>query len=52
MSFRRIREELGFAEPVSLDESLRRPIAWERVNPLELPTPPGILDDEPAPDAP
>ena len=30
---RRIRQELGYAEPVALDEALRRAIAWERANP-------------------
>jgi nucleoside-diphosphate-sugar epimerase len=29
----RIRNELGYAEPVPLDEALRRTIAWERANP-------------------
>ena len=29
----RIRAELGYAEPVSRDESLGRTIAWERANP-------------------
>jgi len=29
----RIREELGYAELISLDEGLRRTIAWERQNP-------------------
>ena len=33
MSSARIREELGFVEPVPLDEGLRRTIAWERANP-------------------
>jgi nucleoside-diphosphate-sugar epimerase len=32
-SSQRIREELGYAEPVSLDEALRRTIVWERQNP-------------------
>lgn len=31
-SSRRIREELCFSEPVSLDESIRRTIAWERAH--------------------
>jgi nucleoside-diphosphate-sugar epimerase len=30
----RVRTELGFAETVSVDEGLRRTIAWEQVNPL------------------
>ncbi|HEY5006151.1 MAG TPA: NAD-dependent epimerase/dehydratase family protein [Ktedonobacteraceae bacterium] len=29
----RIREELGYREPVELDEALRRAVAWERANP-------------------
>jgi len=29
----RIRQELGYSEPVPLDEALRRTIAWERANP-------------------
>jgi nucleoside-diphosphate-sugar epimerase len=29
----RIREELGYEEPVDLDEALRRAVAWERANP-------------------
>ena len=33
MSSRRIREELGFADPVPLDEAIRRTITWERANP-------------------
>lgn len=35
MDSRRIREELGYNEPVALDEALRRTVAWERDN---LPT--------------
>jgi nucleoside-diphosphate-sugar epimerase len=33
VSSKRIREELGFAEPVSLDAGIERTIAWERTNP-------------------
>ncbi len=33
MSSARIRAELGYVEPVPLDEALRRTIAWERANP-------------------
>ncbi len=33
VSSARIREELGYAEPVSLDNGLERAIAWERANP-------------------
>ena len=33
MSSARIREELGYAEPVSPDEAIRRTIQWERANP-------------------
>jgi nucleoside-diphosphate-sugar epimerase len=31
----RIRQELGYSEPVPLDEALRRTVAWERANPPE-----------------
>lgn len=31
----RIRQELGFIEPVSFEEGLRRAIVWERANPPE-----------------
>jgi len=39
----RIRAELGYTEPVSRDEALRRTVAWERANP---PTdiPPTLFD--------
>ena len=30
---RRLREELGYAEPVLREEALQRTIAWERSNP-------------------
>ncbi len=30
---RRIRTELGYKEPVALDEAIRRTIAWEQTNP-------------------
>ena len=43
---RRIREELGFTEPVMLHESLERTIAWERVNPPDQPSSVGLLDYE------
>jgi nucleoside-diphosphate-sugar epimerase len=33
VSSKRIREELGFVEPVSLDAGIERTIAWERANP-------------------
>ena len=33
VSSKRIREELGFAEPVSLDAGIERTIQWERANP-------------------
>jgi len=29
----RIRRELGYAEPVEIDEGIRRTVAWERANP-------------------
>jgi nucleoside-diphosphate-sugar epimerase len=32
---RRFRNELGFTEPVSTEEGIRRTIAWERAQPLE-----------------
>ena len=35
MSSERIREELGFVEPVSQETALERTIAWERNNPPE-----------------
>jgi nucleoside-diphosphate-sugar epimerase len=35
MGTTRIRSELGFGEPVSYDEGLRRTVAWERANPAE-----------------
>jgi hypothetical protein len=47
MSTARIRRELGFVEPVGLDEALRRTVAWERDNPPDNPSSVGILDDEP-----
>jgi nucleoside-diphosphate-sugar epimerase len=31
----RIREELGYAEPVTQEEAIRRTIEWERANPTE-----------------
>jgi len=33
VSSKRIREELGFIEPVPLDAGIQRTIAWERANP-------------------
>jgi nucleoside-diphosphate-sugar epimerase len=33
MSSNRIRQELGYAEPVAIDTALERTIAWERANP-------------------
>jgi dTDP-D-glucose 4,6-dehydratase len=32
-SSKRIREELGYREPVTLDEALRRTIEWEGAHP-------------------
>jgi nucleoside-diphosphate-sugar epimerase len=43
---RRIREELGYREVVTLNEALERAIAWERANPPELVSALGILDDD------
>ena len=33
----RIRQELGYAEPVAVEEAIRRTIAWEKDNPPNLP---------------
>jgi nucleoside-diphosphate-sugar epimerase len=44
-STRRIREELGYREPVSADEALRRTIAWERAHP-PIPLDPARFDYE------
>lgn len=33
----RLRLELGYAEPVTVEEAIRRTIAWEKVNPPTLP---------------
>jgi hypothetical protein len=30
----RIRRELGYREPVSIDEGIRHTIEWERANPI------------------
>jgi dTDP-D-glucose 4,6-dehydratase len=30
----RIRRELGYREPVSINEGIRRTIEWERANPI------------------
>lgn len=30
----RIRRELGYREPISIDEGIRRTIEWERANPI------------------
>lgn len=40
----RIRQELGYTEPVSRDEALKRTIAWERANPPEVFLETGLLD--------
>jgi len=31
----RIRQELGYREPIAIDEAIRRTIAWDRANPTE-----------------
>jgi nucleoside-diphosphate-sugar epimerase len=31
----RIRQELGYSEPIPLNEALKRTVAWERANPAE-----------------
>ena len=36
VSSQRIRDELGFVEPVSLDSGIQRTIQWERANPPEI----------------
>lgn len=33
MDSRRIRAELGYVEPITVDETLRRTVAWEKANP-------------------
>jgi nucleoside-diphosphate-sugar epimerase len=33
----RIRSELGYREPVDLDDAIARTIAWERANPPSRP---------------
>jgi nucleoside-diphosphate-sugar epimerase len=33
----RIREELGYQEPISIEEGIRRTIPWERANPPQAP---------------
>jgi nucleoside-diphosphate-sugar epimerase len=35
----RIRQELGYREPVGIDEALRRTIEWERAHPPQIPLP-------------
>lgn len=35
----RIRQELGYSDPVSLEEAIRRTIDWERANPPASPLP-------------
>ncbi len=40
---RKIRDELGYREPVPLDEALRRTIAWERAHPPD-PMDPAAFD--------
>ena len=36
VSTRKIRDHLGYREPVALDEALRRTIAWERTHPPDM----------------
>ena len=33
MDSKRIRAELGYVEPITVDETLRRTVAWEKANP-------------------
>ncbi|MEG4010061.1 NAD-dependent epimerase/dehydratase family protein [Microcoleus sp. Pol11C1] len=40
----RIREELGYTEPIDRDEALRRTLTWERANPPEVFSAIGLLD--------
>ena len=40
----RIRQELGYAEPVNRDEAFKRTIKWERANPPEFFSATGLLD--------
>ena len=44
----RIRSELGFAETVSVDEAIRRTVAWERGHPPSAPVSPIDYDAEDA----
>ena len=44
----RIRDELGFVEPVGVDEAIRRTVAWERLNPPAAPMMPIDYDAEDA----
>jgi len=44
----RIRTELGFAEPVGVDEAIRRTVAWERTHPPAAPLMPIDYDAEDA----
>ena len=47
----RIRQELGYAEVVSLEEGLKRTIAWERAHPAADPAAVGAMLDYAAEDA-
>jgi nucleoside-diphosphate-sugar epimerase len=33
----RIRRELGYSEPIAMDEAIRRTVRWERENPPDVP---------------
>jgi nucleoside-diphosphate-sugar epimerase len=44
----RIRTELGFVEPVSVEEAIRRTVAWERAHPPAAPLMPIDYDAEDA----
>ena len=48
MDSRRIRYELGFAEPLTENEGLRRTIEWERANPPTAgdPTPSDYAEED------
>lgn len=47
-SSKRIRTELGYREPVTIEEAIRRTVAWERVSQSERPIPQTLYDAEDA----
>ena len=46
VSSERIRAELGYKEPVSIEEAIRRTVAWERANQPESPAPQSLYEAE------